>query len=167
MLRQAIVLILFLLTGCGLAPTPDDFPPPPPLTVIVEVPQVTATVTLEPRLRPVLPENLQDAETVFLIVKAALAAGDDLQVAERVKFPLRVRTDGQELLLNNQQEFLEQYPEIFDEGFIKTLFEMDETNLTLMPDGIQAGNGEVWFNYYCVDPACSDAQFLITQINKP
>jgi|RhiMetdeSRZDD1v2_1073273.scaffolds.fasta_scaffold152461_3 hypothetical protein len=166
MLRKLIGLAVFLITGCGLAPTPDEFPSPPPMTVIVEVPQVTATITLEPRLRPILPADLQDAETLFLIVKTAIAAGDDLKVAELVKYPIRVTLEGQESLLKDRQEFLDYYEKIFDEGFIQTVFEMDETNLTLLPNGVQAGNGELWFNYFCTDISCSDAQFLITQINK-
>ena len=166
MLRKLIVLAVFLITGCGLAPTPDEFPSPPPMTVIVEVPQITATVTLEPRLRPILPADLQDAETLFLIVKTAIAAGDDLRVAELVKYPIRVTIDTQQTFLKDPQEFLDHYEEIFDEGFINTVFEMDETNLTLLPNGVQAGNGELWFNYFCTDISCSDAQFLITQINK-
>jgi len=166
MLRKLIGLAVFLITGCGLAPTPDEFPSPPPMTVIVEVPQVTATITLEPRLRPILPADLQDVETLFLIVKTAIAAGDDLKVAELVKYPIRVTLEGQESLLKDRQEFLDYYEKIFDEGFIQTVFEMDETNLTLLPNGVQAGNGELWFNYFCTDISCSDAQFLITQINK-
>jgi hypothetical protein len=43
---------------------------------------------------------------------------------------------------------------------------MDETNPALLPNGVQMGNGEVWFNYFYRDVSWSDAQFLITQINK-
>ena len=164
-MRKVILLAVFFMTGCGLLRTPDDFPPPP-LTVIVEVPQVTATTTLEPRLRPILPDDLQDAETFFLIVKTSMAAGDDVRIAESVKYPIRVTMDGQSILLKDQREFLDQYETIFDQDFITTLFEMDETNLTLLPNGVQVGNGELWFNYFCVDLSCSDAHFRITQINR-
>ena len=165
MMRKVMVLVVILLTGCGLLPTPNDFPTPP-MTTIVEWPQVTATTTLEPRLHPILSSNMQDAETFFLIVKTSMAAGDDVKIAELVKYPIRVKLDGQELVLKDQGEFLEQYKTIFDQSFTHALFEMDETNLTLLPNGVQVGNGELWFNYYCVDLSCSRAQFLITQINK-
>jgi hypothetical protein len=164
-MKNIIVLAMFFMTGCGLLPTPDDFPPPP-MTVIVEIPQVTATTTVEPRMRPILPDDLQDAETFFLIVKTSMAAGDDVKIAESVKYPIRVTMDGQEILLKDQREFLDQYETIFDQDFINTLFEMDETNLTLLPNGVQLGNGELWFNSFCVVLSCSDAQFLITQINR-
>jgi hypothetical protein len=165
-MRKVILLSVFFVIGCGLIPTPDDFPPPPPMTTIVEWPQVTETATLEPRLRPILSNDMQDAETFFLIVKTSMAAGDDVGIAELVKYPIRVKLDGQEILLNDPREFLDQYKTIFDQGFINALFEMDETNLTLLPNGVQVGNGELWFSYFCVDLSCSDAQFLITQVNK-
>ena len=158
--------MLLFSAGCSLIPTPDDFPPPPPMTPIVEFPQVTATATIEPRMRPILPNDMQDAETFFLIVKTSMAAGDDTGIAERVKYPIRVRVSGQELVLKSEKEFLDQYEKIFDQGFVTTLSDIDESNLSLLPNGIQVGNGELWFNYFCVDLACSDAQFLITQINK-
>jgi len=165
-MRELIVLALFLMTGCGLIPTPNDFPSPPPMTPIVELPQITPTATLEPRMRPISSNDLQDAETFFLIVKTSLAAGDDLKIAESIKYPVRVKISGQEGLLKDQREFLDQYEKIFDQGFITALFEMEEANLTLLPNGVQVGNGELWFNYFCVDVSCSDAQFLITQVNK-
>jgi len=163
-MKKIIILVMLFMTGCGLLPTPDDFPPP--MTVIVEIPQVTATTTLEPRMRQILPDDLQAAETFFLILKTSMAAGDDVRIAESVKYPIRVTMDGQSILLKDPREFLDQYETIFDQDFINTLFEMDETNLTLLPNGIQVGNGELWFNYFCVDPSCSDAQFRITQINR-
>jgi hypothetical protein len=166
MMKKIWLLVAIFLAGCGMIPTPDDFPPPPPMTTIVEWPQVTPTVTLEPNPRPILPDDMQDAETFFLIVKTSLAVGDDVGIAARVKYPIRVRLGGQETMFNNQNEFLDQYEKIFDQGFVNALSNIDESNLILLPNGVQVGNGELWFNYFCIDLACSDSQFLITQINK-
>lgn len=165
-MKKAWLLVVILLMGCGLIPTPDDFPPPPPMTPIVELPQVTATSTLEPRLRPILPSDMQEAETFFLILKTGMMAGDGVGFAASVKYPIRVKVDGQVVAFNNQDEFLDSYEKIFDQDFANAIFEMDESDLTLLPDGVRAGMGELWFNYFCVDLTCSDAQFLITQINK-
>ena len=158
-------MVALFWTGCTAIPTPNEFPPPP-MTPIVEWPQVTATATLEPRLRPILSDDLQDAETFFLIIKTSMAAGDDLRIAESVKYPLQVKMDGQVIAFANKQDFLDQYKRIFDQGFINALMEIDESALTLLTNGVQVGNGELWFNSFCVDLTCSDAQFLITQINK-
>jgi hypothetical protein len=172
MMKQILILVLLLLTGCGAIPTtptiltPNEFPPPPPMTPIVEWPQVTATATIEPRMQPILPSDLQEAETFFLIVKTSMAAGDDTGVAKRVKYPLQVNLNGQQIFIHNEAEFVKQYETIFDAKFVQVLSDIDESTLTLLSNGVQVGNGILWFNYFCVDLECSDAQFLITQINK-
>jgi hypothetical protein len=166
MMKKILFLAILFSMGCNALPTPDDFPPPPPMTPIVEFPQVTPTTTLEPNLRPVLPDDMQEAKTFFLILKTAIAAGDDTGVAQRVRYPVRVRIAGKETFFPNPDEFLANYQKIFDQEFVTRLSDIDETNLTLLPNGVQVGNGELWFNYYCVDLSCSDSQFLITQINK-
>jgi hypothetical protein len=165
-MKKILLLVALFLTGCALIPTPNDFPPPPPMTPIVEWPQITATATIEPRLHPILSSDMQDAETLFLIIKTSMAAGDDVGIAELVKYPLHVNLDGQNILFKDQSDFLDLYEKIFDPDFIDVLFEIDESELTLLPDGVRVGTGELWFNSFCVDLTCSDAQFLITQINK-
>ena len=166
MRKIILIVMVILLAGCSLIPTPDDFPPPPPMTVIVEFPQVTATTTIEPNLRPILPDDMQEAEMSFLIIKTAMAAGDDTSIAERVHYPLYVRSGGQETVLTNPDEFLANYEKIFDSEFVTTLSNIEEASLTLSSNGIQVGNGELWLNYFCVDLACSETEFLITQVNK-
>ena len=163
-MKRILILTLILLTGCGVIPTPNDFPPP--MTPIVEFPQVTATATIEPRMRPILPSDRQNTESFFLIIKTSLAAGDDEGIAKRVKYPIHVRLNGQTMVIHNEAELVNQYDKIFDSDFVRALSELDESKLTLLPDGVQVGSGALWFNYFCVDLACSDAQFLITQINK-
>lgn len=157
------------VVACGViptsAPTPNDFPPPPPMTPIVEFPQVTPTTTIEPRMRPILSEDMRDAENFFLILKTSMMAGDDTRIAESVQYPIHVKLRGQEIVLNNQKDFLDQYEKIFDQEFVKAVADIDESSLILMPNGVQVGNGELWFNYFCKDLACSSSQFLITQIN--
>lgn len=170
MIKRFLLLSLLYLTACGtlptLAPTPNDFPPPPPMTPIEEWPQVTPTATLEPRMRPILSEDLGDVKTLFLIIKTSMIAGDDTKIAELVKYPIHVNLHGQEIILHNQAEFLDQYPKIFDQEFVTALADVDESDLILLPNGVQVGNGELWFNYFCTDQSCSNAHFLITQINK-
>jgi len=165
-MKLCLWLIALFLTGCAIIPTPNDFPPPPPMTPIVEWPQATATAVIEPRLRPILSSDMQDAETFFLILKTSMAAGDDTGIAKLVKYPLHVKLGEENILFKDQHEFLDLYEKIFDNDFISSIFEIDESTLTLFPDGVRTGTGELWFNYFCTDLTCSDAQFLITQINK-
>lgn len=127
---------------------------------------ITATSTIEPRMQPVLPADMPDARTFFLIVKTRLMAGDDQGIAASVKYPFFTTIDGQRIKFNNPTEFLESYEKIFDEQMVTALANIDEETLVLLPNGVRAGNGEMWFNLFCVDLACSDSQFLITQINR-
>lgn len=53
-----IIITCLVISSCySLIPTPDDFPPPPPMTVIVEFPTVVVTPTLETRLAPITQEK--------------------------------------------------------------------------------------------------------------
>ena len=171
MMKKILILAVLLVMGCSAIPTIRPIPtyddsPPPPMTPIVEFPQVTVTATIEPRMRPILPSDMPEAESFFLIVKTSMAAGDDTGIAERVKYPLSVRLNGQTLMIKDKAEFANQYAKIFDADFVQAFSKIDESNLTLLSNGVQVGDGVLWFNYFCVDLACSDAQFLITQINK-
>src|SRR5215475_12111890 len=112
MMKNFLLLTLLLLMGCSAIPTalstPNDFPPPPPMTPVVEWPQVTATATIEPRMRPILPSDMQDAKTFFLLVKTSMMAGNDTGIAKRVKYPLYVSLNGQKMVVHNEANFLDQ-----------------------------------------------------------
>jgi hypothetical protein len=170
-MKKILLLAVLLVTSCSAMPTVQTIPtfndfPPPPMTPIVEFPQITATATIEPRMRPILPSDMQEAETFFVLVKTSMLAGNDTGIAERVKYPLAVKVNGQTMMIKDKAEFANRYAKIFDTEFVQAISNIDESNLTLLSNGVQAGNGLIWFNYFCVDLACSDAQFLITKINK-
>jgi hypothetical protein len=116
-------------------------------------------------MQPVLPADMPDARAFFLIVKTRLMAGDDQGIAASVKYPFFTMIDGQRIKFNNSSEFLGSYEKIFDERMVTALANIDEESLVLLSNGVRAGTGEIWFNLFCADLACSDTQFLITQIN--
>jgi hypothetical protein len=161
-MRKSLFLAALLLAGCGIAPTREAFPPSSP---IVEFPNIPATATIEPRMQPILPADMPDARAFFLIVKTRLIAGDDQGIAASVKYPFFTMIDGQRIKFNNSSEFLGSYEKIFDERMVTALANIDEESLVLLSNGVRAGTGEIWFNLFCADLACSDTQFLITQIN--
>ena len=164
-MKKLLPLFILLTLGCvTLVPTPDDFPPPP-MTVIVELPIVTPTTTLEPRLMPITPEGMQDAQTFQLLLFTYTAAGDSEGIAEMVKYPIRVNLDG-EAMISTPEEFSREFSRIFNKTVMDALSNTDPANLTLLPEGVRVGRGELWFNLFCVDVTCSDSQFLITQINN-
>jgi len=167
-MKRMMVLFAMILTACRSAlPTPNDFPPPPPMTVIIEdFPTAFRTPTIEPRPAIITQEKMQDAGTFMLILRARLLSGDDFGVSGMVKYPIQVDTDHGRMEIETADVFLENYAAIFNNEFIQVVAAISEDNLLLLPGGVEVGRGEIWLNLYCVDLVCSDSQFLITQINR-
>jgi hypothetical protein len=162
--KKTILIFAFLLSACvSIFPTPNDFPPPPS-TVIVEFPNVTAVPTLALRPQPITEEKMSDARTFLLILYTRVASGDDYGIAESVKYPITVDINGP-IIIATADEFVAHYNEIFNGKVMDALKNTKEEDLIYLPEGIRVGHGEIWFNLFCVDAACSDTQFLITQIN--
>ena len=165
-MKKAIFLFSFLLPAClFLPPTPNDFPPPP-ATVIVEFPNVTVTPIVEMRPRPVMQSDMSDAQTFLLIIKTQIAAGDYYGFAEKVHYPINVDSEGKMKAFTTPDEFARNIDSILTDNILKALVESNEEDLLLLPEGIRVGHGELWLNLFCVDAACADVQFLITQINN-
>ena len=165
MRKFALAFALLLSLACAsIIPTPNDFPPPPMTVIVEDFPTPFVTATIEPRLAVITPEKMQDAYTFQLILVTRIAAGDSTGVAETVKYPITVDVDGP-VVISTADEFENYYDRIFTDKVITALNETNEEDLLLLPEGVRVGQGEVWFNLYCVDLTCSDTQFLITQIN--
>jgi hypothetical protein len=159
------LIVLFLSLACvTIIPTPNEFPPPP-MTVIVEnFPTPFVIATIEPRLAVITPDKMQDAYTFQLILVTRIAAGDSTGIAETVKYPITVDVDGP-VVISTADEFENYYDRIFTDKVITALNETNEEDLILLPEGVRVGQGEVWLNLFCMDAACNDTQFFITQIN--
>jgi len=155
-----MVALIFSLACATLIPTPDDFPPPP-MTVIVELPDVTAVPTFQVRPLPISVEKMVDAQNFFLILKTRVLSGDSVGISESVRYPIAVGPTA----IVSADEFVEKYDLIFNDKVMAALTNTNEEDLVLMADGVRVGHNELWFNLFCMDEACSDTQFLITQIN--
>lgn len=168
-MKKYILLFALLSLSCSsLIPTPDDFPEPPMtftvMTVIVEN-FPTPIPTAVPRPAVITQEKMLDAQNFQLILLTKASAGDSIGIAEMVKYPITVNIDGA-TVISTLDEFDMYYDQIFNERVFAALADTSETNLTLLPEGIRVGHGEVWFNLFCVDAACGETQFFITQINN-
>jgi hypothetical protein len=166
-MKKPILLFSFLLAACAsIIPTPNDFPPPPS-TVIVEFPG-TAIATHIPKLRlqPVTEEKMSDARTFFLILYTGALSGDSFGFAERVHYPIKANVNGALTTISSKDEFLAQYNQIFNSKNMDVLKTTSEEDLVYLPDGVRVGQGEIWFNLFCADAACTQKNFLITQINN-
>ena len=47
-----------------------------------------------------------------------------------------------------------------------SILEADDDDVKLMLDGVKVADGALWFNQFCTNSTCTEAQFLITQINN-
>jgi hypothetical protein len=140
--------------------------PTPPMTVIIENETVPVpTTTLEPRLAIITPEKMAEAQGFQLRILTLMTAGDSAGIARLVKYPIKVNLDGP-AVITNAADFESNYERIMTKRILEVISDTSEMNLVLLPEGIRVGQGEVWFNLYCVDLTCSDTQFSITQINN-
>lgn len=160
-----IALVFLSLTCTQIIPTPNDFPMPP-MTVIVEFPNYTSTPVFVPLLQPIANSDMPDAESFLLIIKTNMMAGNDQGIAERVLYPINVIVNGQSMTIRTKDEFIQNYEQIFNETLLNALTEIDEDGLVSGAEGIRVGNGELWFNLFCMDTTCTQKNFLITQINN-
>lgn len=165
-MKKLPFFIWLLAAACGqIIPTPNDFPTPP-ATIIVEIPDYTIMPTFVPRPQFITSDDMVDAKSFFLLVKINMMAGNDQGVAERVLYPINVKVDGQSMKISTPAEFVRNYQQIFNDTVVSALTETNEDNLLSSADGIRVGNGELWFNLFCMDAACTQKEFLITQINN-
>ncbi|HMV29777.1 MAG TPA: hypothetical protein PKE23_10350 [Anaerolineales bacterium] len=165
-MKKYILFFALLSLSCSsLIPTPDDFPEPPMTVIVEDFPTLVITPTVETRIAVITSDKMADAQTFQLILLTMVAAGDSLGIAEMVKYPLSVNLDDTSLILN-ADEFEENYDRLFTEQVIEVISDTSESNLTLLPEGVRVGRGEIWFNLFCMDAACSETQFFITQINN-
>lgn len=165
MKKYVLLFVLFSLSCSSLIPTPDDFPEPPMTVIVEDFPTFAITPTMEARKAVITEEKMAEAQNFQLILLTMTAAGDSSGIAEMVKYPLAVNLDDTNLILN-AGEFEENYDRLFTDQVIEALSDTSETNLTLLPEGIRVGHGEIWFDLFCMDAACGETQFFITQINN-
>ena len=162
-----LVLALLFAAACTpWPPTPNDFPPAP-MTPIVEFPtMLPATATPRPLTKPIFPDDMSEARTLFLILQVGMSAGDSASFAERVLYPIQVRVNGQAGTISSAAEFERNYDQIMNQQLQAAISGSDENDLVLTLDGVKAAGGALWFNQFCADAACTQGKFLITQINN-
>ena len=157
-----------LLFGLSLAAcVPNDFPPRPHGTIIVEFPTpLAATLVATPRIKPIPGDDRSNATALFYVIKTSALAVNNRGFAGNVLYPVRVNLNGQGSTISTQADFIKSYSEIFNDKLMKSLESADEDNLFITFNGVQVGTGVFWFNQFCTNAACTQGRFLITEINN-
>jgi len=164
---KKLILLSLLIASCGkITPTPNDFPPRP-ATVIVEFPNRTPAPTFKPRPQIIFNADMADAQNFFLLLRTSAVSGDNLWVAERVLYPINAKINGRITPIHSADEFVQNFNQIFNDKIFNALSSTHTENLIAAPEGVRVGlGGELRFNLFCMDAACAQKDFLITQINN-
>ena len=81
-------------------------------------------------------------------------------------YPIEVKVNGQPRTIASEAQLEDNYEAIFHTAFRETIMAAEEGQLLMMPSGIQAAGGALWFNLFCQDSACLEGEFRITEINN-
>jgi hypothetical protein len=160
-MKKAILLITLFLVACG--PRPSSLP-------AVEFPDQISTMVPTPTLavltKPIEEHDVEEAYEFFYEMKNLVALGEYEHFAEEIRYPITATVAGQPKTFIFVAEFEADFEKIFDEQTILTLISTDESELTFTPQGIRVADGILWFDLICMDPACEEAEYLITEVNN-
>lgn len=150
---------IFLLIAC----VPTQTPPTP---IINQYPTLLPTPTLAVLTREIDEEEKEEAFNFLYEMKYHMATGEYEHFAEEIRYPITVKVEGQPKTFIFVAEFEANFEKIFTEDMIKTFIASDESELEFTENGVKVGDGLIWFDLICQDPACEEAEFMITQINN-
>ena len=123
------------------------------------------TPTLAVITKPIGEADRQAAYDFFYHLKIHMAAGEFEHLAEEIRYPITVHVAGQSKTFVHVAEFDADFEKIFGEEDIRKFISIDESELTFTSRGVKVADGIIWFDLICMDTACEDAEFLITEIN--
>lgn len=83
-----------------------------------------------------------------------------------MRYPITVMVEGQAKTYVYVSEFSEDFNLIFPEERVQMIISTDESELVFTKDGVMFPDGMIWFDLICLDTACENAEFLITEINN-
>lgn len=179
MRKIAFLMPALLLAACSQPPAPAepaaDAPPPmhasaaatpaaPATEPAATAPAVPATQAPADDARARIDSVLGDAaqyEKVFNAFKTAVVGGDRAAVVEEVHFPLNI-ADGKKI--TSPGEFQRNYEKIITPAVVKAVSEQDFGKVFVNQQGVMIGNGQVWLNGQCLDPACTKTEVKVITI---
>ena len=162
-LYKLLLCILLFLVSCGPAPTATAVPP---TEILNQYPTLMPTPTLAVNTKPIGEAEKEEAYNFFYEQKNHVALGEYEHFAEEIRYPITVQVDGQPKTFIYAAEFEANFDKIFSQEAIQKFISTDESELTFADQGVKVGDGLLWFDLICMDPACNAAEFLVTKINN-
>lgn len=164
MKRNVLLVTLFLVACTSAAVKPQATGAATP--IINQYPTLLPTPTLAINTRPISEEEKEEAFNFFYELKNNMALGKYEHFAEEIRYPITVNVNGQPIIFVYVSEFEANFEKIFSKEMNQKFISTDESELTFTPNGVKVADGIIWFNLICMDTACEEAEFLITEINN-
>ncbi|MDQ3005340.1 MAG: hypothetical protein M3R47_08150 [Chloroflexota bacterium] len=159
-MKSLVLLSALFFVACGPLQ-----PVIPPTEIIDQYPTPLPTPTLAVNTKPIGEDELGEALNFFYELKNDMALGEYEHFAEKIRYPISLDVDGKPKTFIFVAEFEANFEKIFSEDEIQKFISTDESELTFTPNGVKVVDGIIWFDLICMDPACENAEFLITEIN--
>jgi hypothetical protein len=144
MLRAAAVILAVVMTSPVLAQSAD---------------------AVDARIDQLLGDH-KDYERAFVVIQQALSEHDADALAMYIPFGQPIMIDGTPVTLNDQDELVESFDDIFSEKVVNAVTRQDFGRLFVNSDGVMFGNGELWISGICQDNACADSEVKIITVNN-
>jgi hypothetical protein len=116
--------------------------------------------------KPIEGDEMEEALNFCYELKILMASREFEHFAEAVRYPITVNVDGNPKTFVFAAELEANFEKIFSEAVRMEFIAIDESALTFTPDGVRVADGIIWFDLICLEPACTNAEFLITAINN-
>lgn len=154
-MKNLLVVLAFILTGCTFQSTPETIYP-------TQMPTPTLAVVA----KPISEADREAALEFFYHIKVHIISSEFEHIAEEVRYPITILVGGQPKTYVYVSEFSADFDQIFTDEMVRTIVSTDESELIFTPEGVGMSDGTLTFNWLCVDLACDIAAFLITEINQ-
>ena len=102
----------------------------------------------------------------FEAIKAAVAAGDAVALAEYIPFGEAINVDGQPRVFADAAAFAAAYGDIFTPDIVEAVLTQSYATLFVNSEGVMFGNGEVWLGGLCTDVACNSFEVKILTVQS-
>jgi hypothetical protein len=100
-------------------------------------------------------------EAVFNAFQKAVNGGDRAAVVEEVRFPLNIANGAR---ITGPGEFQRNYERILTPAVRKAIAAQKFDDVMVNQQGVMIGDGQVWLNGTCLDPACSRTEVKVVTI---
>jgi hypothetical protein len=163
-----MAVLALLALACGPAAAQDEdsaIQPGPAQKDEIVVEPVASVEAVNTRLEQLFGAWGPFADA-FEAIQTAVGEGDAATLAQWVAYPFRVSYDDQELVVEDEDGFVEHYDEILTEDIAEAIAGQPYESLFVNSDGVMFGSGQMWMTMICEDDACSESAVKIIAIQS-